>query len=177
MDNSSYFRFDTDSLPTRILHLWYYFPVLLRWKLKCDHNVNNFHMIVQTYTAARGAERRKALWQNVATKTGGHDMETLSAVPALWERGLNHRTSGFPSQRATNAELCYFLCFEPEQVIEQTLEWPVNWEPMMFKWVHCNVKMRYVYLIGAFKKAAAVEFGSWQPLLFVLSSGPTQPHQ
>ena len=65
-------------------------------------------------------------------------METLSTLLALCQE--NHRSWGFPSQRASNAHLCCFLWCQPEQALEQTEKLLVIWDtmkPMVIKH-HCN---------------------------------------
>ena len=70
------------------------------------------------------------------------DMETISALLAFCEgnplisallalcEGNPLVASGFPSQRASKAELwCFLLCL-PEQPTEQTFELPVIWDAM-----------------------------------------------
>ena len=50
-------------------------------------------------------------------------------------------TEGFPTQRASNAEFCWFLYCQPRQAIEQVSKWPVQWGSFMFMWHHLNVKL------------------------------------
>ena len=61
---------------------------------------------------------------------------TFWITDPLW----GESTSGFPSQRASNAELWYFLCCYPESV-EQIVELPVIWNTMMHIWHHlcCSI--------------------------------------
>ena len=54
-------------------------------------------------------------------------MDTFSALLALCE-GIPPATGGFPSQRASDAELWCFLWSAPEQTVEQTTETPVIWD-------------------------------------------------
>ena len=48
-------------------------------------------------------------------------------------------TCGFPSPRASNAELWCFLLCKSEQVIEQPVELPVVWDAITLMWCHYNV--------------------------------------
>ena len=50
-----------------------------------------------------------------------HAVETLTALLALCEGNPPVTTGGFPSQRASNVDLWYFLCCKPEQAVEQTV--------------------------------------------------------
>ena len=52
-------------------------------------------------------------------------METLSALAALCE-GNPSVTSGFPSQRVSDADVWCFLSCQHAQRAEQTVEWQVN---------------------------------------------------
>ena len=42
---------------------------------------------------------------------------------------VTESTDGFLSGKACNAELWYFLCCQPEQTFEQTVQLPVIWDP------------------------------------------------
>ena len=66
-----------------------------------------------------------------------HDMETLSALLALCE-GNPLLSSGFPSQRASNAELWYFACCQPKQTFEWIHELPLIRDAMMLM-TYCDV--------------------------------------
>ena len=56
-------------------------------------------------------------------------MESLSALFALCAGNLPV-TGGFPSQKASNMELWCFLCCQPEQAVEQTIELRAIWDAM-----------------------------------------------
>ena len=98
-------------------------------------------------------------------------METFSASQALCEENPSV-TGGFPSQKACDAELCFFYLWSaPEQTIEQTIETPVIWNVltkgqwrakcfhlMMASWwriyqndnTHCHQYMTVVVLLWPF---------------------------
>ena len=59
-----------------------------------------------------------------------HGMEMLSVLLALCE-GNPLVTGGFPSQRASNAQLWSFLFCKLEQAVEQTMELTVICDAMM----------------------------------------------
>ena len=75
-----------------------------------------------------------------------HDMDTLSVLVAICEGNLRDYsfvgnpsdTGGFLSQRASNAGLWCLLCWKPKQIVEQTLELPVSWDPMTLISCHCH---------------------------------------
>ena len=67
------------------------------------------------------------------------DREMISALLALCV-GNPLVTSGFPSQRASNAELSLFLCWYPGQAVEQTVELQVIWGVTMLMLCHHNAQ-------------------------------------
>ena len=62
-------------------------------------------------------------------------MEKLSTLLVLCKE-KPPVTGGFPSQRASNAELGYFLCHYPEQIAGETVELPVIWDTITLMWRH-----------------------------------------
>ena len=62
-----------------------------------------------------------------------HGMETLSALLALCG-GNPPVTGGFPSQRGNNAERWCYLCCQPEQTVQQTVDSPAIWDASEFVW-------------------------------------------
>ena len=61
-------------------------------------------------------------------------METLSALVApLWGK-----SNGFPSQGVNNVELWYFLCCQPQQSVEQTVELPMIWDTMVYPAIYAQ---------------------------------------
>ena len=72
-----------------------------------------------------------------------HDMEMHSTLLALCE-GNPSVTDGFPSQRASNAELWCFLCCHSEQA-EQTVKLPVIRHTMMLMWCRFNDSIMKLY--------------------------------
>ena len=89
----------------------------------------------------------------IQTRGGGmvmsrwhHGMEMIFALLALCE-GNPSVTDGFPSQRASNAKLwCFLSCYYPEQSVEQTIQWPVEWDAMALIWHNCNVTSMETHL-------------------------------
>ena len=63
-------------------------------------------------------------------------MEASSMLPALCV-GNSPVTGEFPSQRASNAELMFFL-FGSAYAVKQPVEWPVIGDYMTFMWCHRN---------------------------------------
>ena len=61
------------------------------------------------------------------------DMEMPSTLLALCE-GKPPATGRFPSQSTSNAELWCFLCCQPKQTLEPTIQLPVIWDTMMLMW-------------------------------------------
>ena len=63
---------------------------------------------------------------------------------------------GFPLQRASDPELRYFLCCQPEQTVEQTVELPMIWHIIKFLWCSCNAihvtRWMYWYEIYSYHK-------------------------
>ena len=59
---------------------------------------------------------------------------------SLFVKGNPPVTSGFPSQRTGDAELCFFLSCYPEQTGEQTVKLPVIWGVMAPIWLNCNIR-------------------------------------
>ena len=53
-------------------------------------------------------------------------------------------TKGFPSQRATDAVLRCFLCCQPQQTLEQTVELLVIWDAKPMIWRHCNERTNMI---------------------------------
>ena len=74
-------------------------------------------------------------------------------------------TGGFPSQRASNVDLWYFLCCQPEQSVEQTAEWLVIWDTKMLMWCHCsdNVDVkRLLFMINiTYKHSVAISISNF----------------
>ena len=60
-----------------------------------------------------------------------HDMEMLYASLSLWEENPLI-TGGFPSQKASNAELWCFIRCSPDYSAEQTVELLVIWDVLTF---------------------------------------------
>ena len=61
-------------------------------------------------------------------------IETAPRSFVVWNPMIS---SGFPSQRARNAERwCLIGCY-PEQVMEENVELPVLWDPITLMWRHC----------------------------------------
>ena len=50
-----------------------------------------------------------------------HNMVSRSLLLVLWD-GNPDVVVGFPSQRASDVELCFLLCCTPEQAVEQTVK-------------------------------------------------------
>ena len=67
-----------------------------------------------------------------------HDMESFSTLLALCE-GNPPVTHGFPPQRTIVTEFWCFLWCMPEQMVEQTVEFPVICNAMALMWHHCKV--------------------------------------
>ena len=65
-------------------------------------------------------------------------MATLSTLLTLCER-KPHINGGFPTQRASDANLC---CFRGQKSVEQTVEIPVIFD-------HDNPVMRYKDVVGS----------------------------
>ena len=65
----------------------------------------------------------------------------LSAILVLCE-GNPPVTGGFPSQRASNPELWWFLCCYPEYVVEQTIELK-GFKGFKTPWRSCDENMGY----------------------------------
>ena len=55
-----------------------------------------------------------------------HQMETFSALLALWEESVGHRW--IPLAMTSDAELWCFLLSAPERTVEKTIETPIIWE-------------------------------------------------
>ena len=73
-----------------------------------------------------------------------HDMETLLTWLALCV-GNVLVTSGFPTHRASNLKLRWFLCCSPRQALEQTVQRSVIWDNLMLMRHYCNERECSLY--------------------------------
>ena len=132
--------------------LWYWIACMQRvdiyhWehrgaKVKCDHRYFRKHDIL-----GKPLNPRLAVGKNDVIALDawwGHDIETLSALLALCV-GNPPVTGGFPSQRASNVELWYFLCCYPECTVEQSVWLPVLWDGAKQMWHHgvCDIWLQW----------------------------------
>ena len=60
-------------------------------------------------------------------------------------RGIREYTvsDGFPSQRASNIKLWYFLCWQPEEAVKPTVDLLMISDTLTPIWCHCNIVQRY----------------------------------
>ena len=56
--------------------------------------------------------------------------------------------SGFPAQRASDAELWYFLWYNMNQPMDKTIKRQVNWDALAHIWRHYNANMKSSYFDG-----------------------------
>ena len=66
-----------------------------------------------------------------------HDLERFSAIFPFVRKPP--ATCGFPSQRANYEELWWFICCQPKQTVEPTVELPVTWDIMVLMWPQCSL--------------------------------------
>ena len=71
-----------------------------------------------------------------------HQMEVFSALVALCA-GNSPVTAKFPAQRASNVDFDVSLMWAA-YAVKQTIEWPMIWDYMTFKWRHRNYSVRYM---------------------------------
>ena len=67
-------------------------------------------------------------------------METLSALLGFYERNPS-ATGRFPSQRVHAEEFWSFICYWPEQAVEQAVELAFIYDAMMLGWRHCDASI------------------------------------
>ena len=86
------------------------------------------------------------LWRhrNVLSKWGPGNMWChASTKPSV--------NGGFPSQRTSNEELVFFLCYWSEQAVEQTVWLSVIWDAMTLIWRDCNEIATNIHLYPKWK--------------------------
>ena len=73
--------------------------------------------------------------------TSGNEI-TLEDIDGLVQDCSNSSAlafnGGFPSFRATSAELWCSTWLWPEQAVEQTVKLPIIWDALVLIWCHCN---------------------------------------
>ena len=68
-------------------------------------------------------------------------------------------------QRASNEELWYGFCYQPEQAVEQTIKLLVIWDVMVFMWILCHYDTSYIFSVAPKKLTRSSDTADWMGAL------------